>query len=124
VKNTYWLIGPDNTFVQVEGAARRDQITSDGWTETTEPTGADEVWMRHEVTGVYSLMRAGALDAWQGRGWQYAVPPTRRTEQGVIVALPESVQQPQSAVADTPDVTTPQAEEPPASDEKEKPRGR
>ncbi|MFC3988725.1 hypothetical protein [Actinoplanes siamensis] len=116
--NTYWLIGPDNTYAQVEGAARRDELASHGWTATDEPSGSDRVWMQHDVTGAISLLPAAALEPWQAKGWQHVAPPTTKTEQGYLVVLPEPGEQsPPAAATETPAVATSPADEKPSAKE-------
>lgn len=129
MKNTYWLIGPDNTFAQVEGAARRDELAASGWTPAEEPGSADRVWLRHDVTGGVALFPFASLEPWQARGWEFVVPETRNTDQGPMVVLPEPSEQAAPAAAATATAETP-AEEPPTtageaqSSEKESRRGR
>lgn len=128
VKTTYWLIGPDNTFAQVEGADRRDEATTQGWTVTDEPSGPDRVWMQHDVTGAISLFPHAVLEPWQARGWQLVVPPTQPTGQGVMVVLPERGEQapptPAAVATPTTPIETPAAATPttdkPQRTEKEK----
>lgn len=89
VKNTYWLIGPENTFARVEGAEKRDECSAAGWTPTEEPSDGSRVWMRHDVTQATALFPHAALEAWQARGWEFTVPPTQNTDQGPLVVLDE-----------------------------------
>lgn len=117
---TYWLAGPDDTRVQVEGAARRDELAAGGWSETTEPSPADRVWLQHADTKAFALFGAGSLVTWEARGWQHAVPPTLQTDTGPVVVLPEpAAEQPVSEVTETPAVTTSPAEKPKTESKKE-----
>lgn len=134
VKNTYWLIGPDNTFTQVEGAARRDELAEQGWTATEEPTGPDRAWMQHDLLRTFSLFPVSTVEAWQARGWELAVPPTQRTDTGWLVVLPNPGDQVQPTaaaisveVAPEPTVETTAVTPPPADEaqtSKEARRGR
>ncbi len=111
---SYWLIGPEGTYAQVEGAARRDLFIDLGWTASDEPDRNGRVWLRHSVTRAYAHFSAESLEGWHAIGWEFAVPPIRRTEQGpeaLIPADPEYVE-PQPA-----STTKPKAE---AEDVKEK----
>ena len=128
MKNTYWLIGPGNTFVQVEGADARDSLAVHGWTATDEPDSAATVWLRHNVTWALSALPYGALESWQARGWEFVVPHTEPGDQGPVVALParpaEMVSEPAETPAAGAEVTTPPAAKPGSDKDKESSRGR
>lgn len=85
---TYWLTGPDGTYVQVEGAAHRDMLLDLGWSESDEPDRNGRVWMRHSETRAYVHFVAESLEGWLAKGWEFAAPPIRHTEQGLEALVP------------------------------------
>ena len=87
----YWMTGPEGTFVHVEGAARRDLFTELGWVAADEPDRDDRVWLRHKTTRAFAHFSAESLDGWHALGWEYAVPPVRRTEQGLEALVPAPI---------------------------------
>lgn len=114
---TYWLSGPEGTFVRVEGAARRDELAADGWTESTVPAPRDQVWVQHDVTGAFATVVAEGLESWGFNGWAPAVPPTAPADLGHQVVLPD----PQPApVTLTPEPETTEAAEVPPADKPRK----
>jgi hypothetical protein len=86
--NSYWLTGPDGTYAQVEGAARRDLFIDLGWSEADEPPRDGWVWLRHSETKAYVTFVAESLEGWHAKGWEFAVPPVRHTEQGLEALVP------------------------------------
>lgn len=124
-KGTYWLTGPGDTYVFVEGAARRDELAGHGWTETTAPLELDRVWLHHPDTGGWAKFPAAGVDAALAKGWQHDIPPTRPTEQGAEIVLPDPAPIEQSTpepVLLEPVQTPPPADKPKNEKEKEGPR--
>lgn len=116
--NSYWLTGPDGTYAQVEGAARRDLFTGLGWAEADEPPRDGRVWMRHSVTRAYAHFSAESLEGWLALGWEFAVPPIRDTEQGLEALVPADVDYVEPEPEKT--KTQPPADKPEAETVKEK----
>ena len=82
-KHKFWLRGPEDVFVQVEGAEERDRLAGDpAWTEADPPGPRDLVWLKHDVTGAVVAFRAETLDGWHALGWEFVVPPTARADYG------------------------------------------
>jgi hypothetical protein len=114
---TYWLSGPDETFVHVEGAARRDELAADGWNESAAPGARDQVWVQHNKTQAFAKVPFEGVESWGALGWEPGVPPTRRADLGHQIALPD----PQPApVTLTPESETSEAADVPPADKPRK----
>jgi hypothetical protein len=74
-KQTYWLSDDEGTQLAVEGADRRDEMVQAGWTETTEATGDEFVWVRHPDVAGDARIPAASLEVWQVRGWEIGIAP-------------------------------------------------
>jgi hypothetical protein len=118
--NTYWLTGPDDTYAQVKGAARRDLFIDLGWFEADEPPRDGRVWLRHDVTRAYVPFVAESLEGWHAKGWEFAVPPVQHTEQGLVALVPAPLDYVEPQPEKTPAPAS--ADEPKAESVKEKDR--
>ena len=90
-KSLYWLSGPGETYVQVEGATRRDELAGHGWEPADTPPELGRVWLRHNTTGAFAKFTAAGVDSALALGWEFAVPPTRPADLGHEVVLPSPV---------------------------------
>lgn len=74
-KTNYWLTdGYGNKAVAVV-AEERDRWVPRGWSESTEPSGDDRVWMRHGGHGGHAQFPAAVVETWQALGWEASPPP-------------------------------------------------
>lgn len=98
-KQTYWLADADGGLIRVEGADERDRLAGNGWTVIDRPSAEQKVWCRHERTGAYAQLPAGALDVFQARGWDPVVPPAENTLSGLVVEIPAAPDIPQPVLS-------------------------
>lgn len=69
-KQTYWLADSAGTKLAVEGAQVRDYLAARGWTETSEATGDEFIWVRHPDIAGASRIPVASLEGWQAKGWE------------------------------------------------------
>lgn len=77
-KNKYWIADPNSgAKAIVEGVEERDRWTKVlGWSETTEPTGDERVWLYNEsIDGRTVLPYDASQGHWKGIGWAPGAPP-------------------------------------------------
>lgn len=76
-RQQYWVADPGGgDHALVSGAAERDDLLRQGWTETDEPTGDVMVTIWHENVAEPGRVPASALrDLWSHRGWAAGPPP-------------------------------------------------
>ncbi|HEY9414673.1 MAG TPA: hypothetical protein VIQ30_07945 [Pseudonocardia sp.] len=74
-KKTYWLTDGYGNSAQVVGAEERDRWVPRGWSETTEPTGDERVWMHNATTDGRAQFAAGVVETWRALGWEPSAPP-------------------------------------------------
>jgi len=74
-KKTFWIADTEGVKAKVEGTEARDQWTRvHGWSETTEPTGLEFQWVRHEVHGGKGVLNHEAAVLHEGLGWAPSGP--------------------------------------------------
>lgn len=72
----YWIADSEGVKALVEDAEAHNLWTAGrGWTDTTEPTGQEWVWLRHDEHGGRAKFSAEAAPLWEGRGWLPSDPP-------------------------------------------------
>ena len=72
----YWIADGDGFKAWVATAADRDYwVRARGWTEATEPTGVEQVWVRLEGSDSYGRLPAQALPLHEGKGLLASGPP-------------------------------------------------
>lgn len=86
-KKDFWLVDETGNKALVQGADDRDRLLPLGWSEATEPTGDEQVWMSHPEVENPARFPAGALAQWQVLGWQPGLPPGDRPAEQVVTAV-------------------------------------
>lgn len=74
-KQTFWMTDEFGAKALVTGVDERNRLRPHGWRETTEPTGQDLVWLRHDVTEGQQLFSHAAAGQWAELGWHPSPPP-------------------------------------------------
>lgn len=76
-RQEYWVVDPAaGDYAKVAGAAERDELVRQGWTEAEEPTGDAMVTIWREGVAEPGRQPASALrDLWSHRGWVAGPPP-------------------------------------------------
>lgn len=78
-KNTYWIVDGEGTKALVEGADQRDYWTKvRGWSESSEPTGYEFVWLRNDGldSAPVRMNWTASQDAvWTDLGFRPGMPP-------------------------------------------------
>jgi hypothetical protein len=76
-RQDYWVADPaTGDHALVTGAAERDELVRQGWTEAEDPTGDAMVTIWHENAAEPGRVPASALHAlWSHRGWVAGPPP-------------------------------------------------
>ncbi|MEV6344127.1 hypothetical protein [Actinoplanes sp. NPDC051851] len=73
----YWITDPVTTdYARVDSAAERDVWLASGWSVVDEPTGVEQVWVRHPDVELPGRLAAIAInEVWQHKGWEPCAPP-------------------------------------------------
>jgi hypothetical protein len=72
----YWIADQEGVKALVTGAEAHNLWTAAlGWTDTTEPSGLDWVWLQHDEHRGRAKYSAEAAPLWEGRGWFPSDPP-------------------------------------------------
>ncbi|WP_422744355.1 hypothetical protein ACN27B_08725 [Micromonospora sp. WMMD754] len=74
-KTNYWLTDGYGAKALATGAEERDRWVPRGWSESTEPAGSDQVWMRHTDHGGHAQFAADVVETWRALGWEPSAPP-------------------------------------------------
>jgi hypothetical protein len=99
-KNHYWIADPNSgAKALVEGVEERDRWTKvQGWSEATEPTGDERVWLYNaSIDGRTVLPFDASQGHWKGIGWAPGAPP----EPVDTTRDPALMDQPEPAAAPT-----------------------
>lgn len=72
----YWIADAEGVKAIVTGAEAHNLWTAGrGWTDTTEPTGQEWVWLQHDEHRGRAKFSAESAPLWEGRGWFPSDPP-------------------------------------------------
>lgn len=104
--NSYWIVDPNSgAKAVVEGAADRDRWTKvQGWSETTEPTGDERVWVYNQaIDGRTVLPYDASQGHWKGIGWVPGAPPepVDTTKDPALMDQPEQAASPSAPATTT-----------------------